>query len=309
MAKKKKKTNWLLIIVLFVLAVILGVGGYFGYQYREDISKYYMCATMDTRREQYQCFSEMEYQFTQDKADAMFKEEVMELYQQGLYQDVIDLIAADCRYVANAKRAQVGLSYEFTDDELREAFTESHYQLAMEGMENGDPYRCIVHLSRIEQYRDVNEEMKAAKYEYCVTHLTRDDEKTRNYLTELKDADYENAAKLYDKYIDLHVKVLLNKSSSDTTHNYKKFARKDKIVAHVWIKGKKMTKKDRVSIIFVPVLGESTWLNGNPYGISASSYMIGYASGMEFGGELKGKVKVQVRWNNEDIYETIITLK
>ena len=56
-------------------------------------------------------------------------------------------------------------------------------------------------------YRDSAQQALEARYQYVTTHKTRDDKQTRDYLRELVNAEYKNAAAIEDEIYEWYITV------------------------------------------------------------------------------------------------------
>ncbi len=81
------------------------------------------------------------------------------------------------------------------------------YRAACDLLDKRDYVAAAAAFDSMKDYRDSSQKALEARYQYVASHKTRDDKQTRDYLHELVDAAYKDAAAIEDEIYAWHIAV------------------------------------------------------------------------------------------------------
>ena len=121
--------------------------------------------------------------------------------------------------------------------------------------------KALEWLNRIKKeyanYNDVKELINASKYSYIQTHMNNENQKTFNYLKELKTEKYSDAAKIYDSLYSWKAQIIINDSKTDRLTNLTTFHRTDKVLhVHIILSGGEPEAQTKLSYSITDSRGE-----------------------------------------------------
>ena len=146
---------------------------------------------------------------------------IEQLYEQADYKKAFDILSDSSDIGPNDQLFRL-VVYAYAEECLKKAEYED----------------AIVLFELISDYRDSQDKINEAKYSYASSHKDVEDVVTYEYLTDLKNADYPNAASLYQDIYQWKVKFLcLNTSEDDETTNYNSVSKYDTFYVHFQISG------------------------------------------------------------------------
>ena len=104
---------------------------------------------------------------------------------------------------------------------------------------NGSEYIKAINLfESLGDYSDSRDLINQTKYNYVINHRNSNDTITYEYLKELKDLDYKDAASVFHDVYDWNVRFLcLNTSENDETTNVSSVSKYDTFYTHFKLTG------------------------------------------------------------------------
>ena len=98
-------------------------------------------------------------------------------------------------------------------------------------------------------YRNSENKILEAKYQYVIKHENNNDKTTFTYLKELKRQDYKDSAEIYEDLYEWRVTVIaVNSSEDDETTNKSSISRSSPIYFHIKLTGGEPNGSMRITV-------------------------------------------------------------
>lgn len=129
------------------------------------------------------------------------------------------------------------------------AIPEMKYQQACDKLDGGSYSAAIEMFEDLNGYRNSENKILEAKYQYVIKHENNNDKTTFTYLKELKRQDYKDSAEIYEDLYEWRVTVIaVNSSEVDETTNKSSISRSSPIYFHIKLTGGEPNGSMRITV-------------------------------------------------------------
>ena len=136
---------------------------------------------------------------------------------------------------------------------------EYKYSQACELLNDGLYIRAIEAFEELDGYKDSDDKINKAKYEYVLDNRTNNNATTYEFLTDLKRIDYKNSIDIYEDLYEWKITMLaVNSSESDESTNKSSISKYDTVYFHFKLTGGKPNESVRIKVTDIPPNGNSS---------------------------------------------------
>ena len=135
---------------------------------------------------------------------------------------------------------------------------EYKYSQACAALDDGFYFKAIEAFEELDGYKDSENKINEAKYDYVLDNKNNDNTTTYEYLSELKRIDYKSSADIYDDLYEWKITTLaINTSADDESTTKNSISKYDTVYFHFRLSGGKPNESVRLKVVDIPPNGNS----------------------------------------------------